>query len=496
MKHKATALLCAACLAFTGAAAAMPAPAAVSAASIGGECGKNLSWEFDGYTGTLTISGTGAMDQFLKDDCPWLSVRDSITKLDLESGLTKLGQDAFYALTNLTSVVIPDTVTDLGNCAFENCTKLEKIVFPKGLKSIGPCTFEGCTSLKSVTIPDTIETLESDAFAKCTGLTSVTLPNSLTTIGIGAFIHCTALKSVTFPNHLEAIRSYAFCDCTGLTKITIPDTVTEIGKQAFSGCEKLTDVTIPGSVSYIGFDSFLLTPWLTKQAEKNPLVVINDCIVSTTNCRGRVIVPEGVTEIPDYAFHRKPYLTEIILPTTCSVIGNDALSGCPELKKVVIQNAKAQILTGYAKTTDDVKGNTSVHWAITNHPVETKIIRNEEANSYYDLITNYPAFSGTIYGRSGSTAEEFAKNYCDFAVIDTRGDVNMDWSITADDAQLALMAYLSHLSSSKWGLTVQQYRRANVNEDETLNADDAQCILMYAVKELAGLRPEWNDIIK
>ena len=43
MKHKGTALLCAACLAFTGAAAAMPATTAVYAVETSGTCGENLT---------------------------------------------------------------------------------------------------------------------------------------------------------------------------------------------------------------------------------------------------------------------------------------------------------------------------------------------------------------------------------------------------------------------------------------------------------------------
>jgi hypothetical protein len=76
------------------------------------------------------------------------------------------------------------------------------------------------------------------------------------------------------------------------------------------------------------------------------------------------------------------------------------------------------------------------------------------------------------------------------------GDVNLDGNITADDAQMALMAYIYQLASKPSGITAQQEKIADVDGNETITADDAQYILMYAVKKLAGLNPEWSDIIQ
>ena len=42
-----------------------------------GKCGENLTWEFDKLTGTLTISGTGAMDDFSSYSRPWFSYEDT-----------------------------------------------------------------------------------------------------------------------------------------------------------------------------------------------------------------------------------------------------------------------------------------------------------------------------------------------------------------------------------------------------------------------------------
>ena len=65
---KKLAVLCAGCLAFAGIAPVFPAETAVYAAETeaptSGTCGENLTWNFDEATGTLTIEGSGRMEDY------------------------------------------------------------------------------------------------------------------------------------------------------------------------------------------------------------------------------------------------------------------------------------------------------------------------------------------------------------------------------------------------------------------------------------------------
>ncbi len=156
--------------------------------------------------------------------------------------MTSIKESAFYGCTGLTSVTIDNSVTSIGNSAFYACTGLTSVSIGNGVTSIGHSAFSGCSSLTSVTFGSSVTSIGNNAFYECSGLTSVTIPNSVTHIGCEAFSYCSGLTSVTIPNSVTLIRDYTFGWCSALTSITIGSGVNTIGTQAFTNCPELTDV--------------------------------------------------------------------------------------------------------------------------------------------------------------------------------------------------------------------------------------------------------------
>ena len=110
--------------------------------------------------------------------------------------------------------------------------------------TIGDSAFYNISSLTSVTIPNSVTSIGYRAFYVCTSLTSVTIPNSVISIGASAFSYCTSLTSVTLGNGVTSIGDQAFYACTSLTSVTIPSGVSSIGISAFGGCTSLTAITV------------------------------------------------------------------------------------------------------------------------------------------------------------------------------------------------------------------------------------------------------------
>ena len=219
-----------------------------------GTCGKNLKWELN--NGTLTISGKGEMQSYMDYgySAPWFS--SNIRKVVITSGVISIGDYAFKGCSSLTSITIPGSVTSIGGDAFLRCSSLTSITIPGSVTSIGYSAFKGCSSLTSITIPSSVTNIKDSTFKGCSRLTSITIPSSVTSIGSAAFEGCSSLTSITIPSSVTSIEVWAFYECSSLTSITIPSGVTSIGGATFLRCSSLTSITIPSGVTSIGGYAF------------------------------------------------------------------------------------------------------------------------------------------------------------------------------------------------------------------------------------------------
>lgn len=153
-----------------------------------------ITWTYN--NGTLTISGTGDVEDYNNSSAPWYDHRYDTTKIVISNGVTGIGEGAFCYFTELTSVSLPGS-----------------------LKSIGAYAFRGCSSLKSVVIPDSVTSIGEGAFYRCTALATATVSNSVSRISYGTFMSCENLISVTIPNSVKSIGEKAFYNCGSLTDV-------------------------------------------------------------------------------------------------------------------------------------------------------------------------------------------------------------------------------------------------------------------------------------
>ena len=203
-----------------------------------GRCGANAMWTLDA-SGTLTISGTGAMYDYdfigERNPAPWCA-----------DGLNN----------RVRTVVVKKGITELGYNAFGECHQLEKVTLPSGLKRIGSCAFISCYNLPELTIPATVTSIESNAFTQCNSIETLTLPGGLKKIGDAACSQMYRLSSVTLGKGITHLSPYMFNMCYELTSVTIPEGVTDIGDFAFRYCENLQTLRLPATVTSIGNYAF------------------------------------------------------------------------------------------------------------------------------------------------------------------------------------------------------------------------------------------------
>ncbi len=307
--------------------------------------------------------------------------------------VTSIGNGAFVACSNLTSITIPDSVTTIGITTFAECSNLTSVTFGKSsqLRNIDEDAFRGCSSLTSINIPNSVTSISIGMFYGCSSLTSVNIPNSVTSIGNYAFYDCRGLTSVNIPNSVTSIGEYAFDDCSGLTSITvdegntvyasqggvlynkaktnivfvpkaisgnviIPNSIATIDSSAFYECSSLTMITIPNSVTSIGNSAtFNYCNSLTSITvdESNSAYASQDGILydkakTSILCvpkaiSGNVTIPSSITTINSSAFHDCSSLTSIAIPVSVTTIGRGAFDGCSSLTSITIPNSVISI---------------------------------------------------------------------------------------------------------------------------------------------------------
>ena len=99
-----------------------------------------------------------------------------ITSVDFEenSALTKLGTDAFYDCSKLSSITLPDSLSEIGSeCIFYGCSSLETITVPANLKKLTYLFLYRCSKLKSIVLPAELTTIADMAICDCPSLTTV-----------------------------------------------------------------------------------------------------------------------------------------------------------------------------------------------------------------------------------------------------------------------------------------------------------------------------------
>lgn len=278
-------------------------PIMASAETVSGSCGSKATWAYDTATQTLTISGTGSMNDY-KYNLPWKEYEDSITSVVVNSGITYLGDYVFKDFDNLVSATLPESVTSVGTDIFKFCKKLKAITLPTKLQAIGDYMFYGCHELNNVTIPE-----------------------SVTQIG-----------------------NYAFTDCKAFTTITIPKNVRTIGKYALRGCESLTFITVDKDNAYFENDSNgilydkgknsliaypLASPLESYQIPYGVKTVCDDSFYSSVNLKS-VIIPETVTAVGSYAFAYGKSLETVVIKGKIDTLGSLAFCECANLKTVAL----------------------------------------------------------------------------------------------------------------------------------------------------------------
>ncbi|MBO5560076.1 MAG: leucine-rich repeat protein [Firmicutes bacterium] len=305
----------------------------------------DIIWEYDHDTKTITFTGNGAIIDYDPEYAsPWSYLKDDITAVKIEQGITKIGTYAFNDCYNVTQAELPDSLEEIRYAAFNGCKHLETINLPNGINRISSGAFMFCESLKEVILPNGISYLSEFLFQGCTSLETVTIPKGVTSIHSYEFWDCTSVSDI-----------YCYADPTKLTwwKADIsylkPEKATKVHvspDMLSTYQEKFGNInaTFVGDLPYgkCGDNAWWEYDEATQTLTISGKGALWDTAWGVESKWGEygsdiktVKIKSGITSIGEYNF-KTHIITSIELPNTLENIGPNAFYECKKLKTINI----------------------------------------------------------------------------------------------------------------------------------------------------------------
>lgn len=281
-----------------------------------------------------------------------------LAQLTVPAGVETYGSYAF-AGTAITEFTI-DAATVIPDGMFAGCTKLASFVLnpadpTKTITEIGDKAFENC-SITSFTIPETVTSIGSDAFLGCLKLSAVDVPDSVKSIGKYAFgftkvngqyapISEQTYEVVIEQDKVDADGNPVLDDEGNPVKETITNTVNcTFSMGYFNGAVSDTYVktnnlsgTALGNTGETPFSHFEFAPIVDAN---NNTVAYSIKKLNTADLT-EVVVPSSymglpVTKIDENAFSSKTTILKVVVPESVTVIAQYAFKGCSKLTECYV----------------------------------------------------------------------------------------------------------------------------------------------------------------
>ena len=349
------------------------------------------------------------------------------------TGVTSIGDSAFWGDKNLKNVTLSGTTTAIGDYAFTWCENLEVLTLGESVKTVGKSAFSNC-NLNKIYIGKNVENIAEDAFNPLgyadiyfegdeaeweaikplysTYLVNVyfnqcIIKHELTKIpekeptctenGYNEYMDCNRCDYSTYVEIPSLGHDYVnlYCSRCGLQKPSeglkyIYNEKTKSYRAVGNGTCTDTTIVIPatynnlpvtsvGDMGYGGFGSYVET----------------------------IIISEGITSIDSYAFaHNESNLKTVHVPSSVTYIGYCTFYTCQNLESVIFaENSKCETIRDafYDCPKLQITIPDSVT-SITNSLYNIKRIDVEDGNQHYASI------DGNLYSKDETTLVRASKN--------------------------------------------------------------------------------------
>ena len=282
-----------------------------------GSCGpagysSALIWLYDEHTETLTVAGAIAIPDYDSyEDTPWHAL--DIRNVEVKSGVTAIGANAFSGLEQLESLTVADSVKKVA----ENAFYLEDGMLPASFVYTDITCGAG-SAMEEYIYAHAATRGTFDGFAWEVSGTRLTVTGS-GDLDLGGgiapwYFFRKSIVTVDLGYGITSVSGSAFANMPQLYRVNLPSTLQTIGEGAFAKDPALTDLYVPKAVASIAKNAF------ATETEK-PLTlrfsVTDDSIPTVPAQKNRTVTVDSETTLQvlflgnSYCHALRSYLTEV-----------------------------------------------------------------------------------------------------------------------------------------------------------------------------------------
>ena len=322
-----------------------------------------------------------------------------VEDLIIPDGISKINEFAFQRCFSLKTITLTNDVTEIEDYAFRDCNSVKEILWPVSVKKVGVDAF----------VNDNYDTLTINYMGQSDDWCDISFSYGILANGnADLYINGELVEKVILKDAVE-IKDYCFYAYAHLKEVFISSSVEKISSTAFADTYNLESISVDEENNYYSSLNGVLF-----NEEKTDLIIYpeNKSDISVYS------VPVGVINIVESAFRSNIYLEEVIIANTVKTIGKEAFNCCTYLTKINIPDSVTIIESRafdncFRLNNVTIPANVeSIGEDAFNHLIESN-------DGYIKILSpnclifqsNDTIYYDTIYGYSGSTAQEYAEKY-------------------------------------------------------------------------------------